>query len=137
MGRPYDRVGPPIVLFHDGFGQFLEDFTNRNLDINYQMYIDSQKFMATASQFFSDESSRNFAMERELARIVDEPLALLSYGNNNRADGVWSTSIHDQMAYRFIMEVKNELGGTQAEPTLQASLYYFGYWSQMQVCGIQ
>ncbi|CAB4485787.1 unnamed protein product [Rhizophagus irregularis] len=26
MGRPIDQTGPPIVLFHDDFGQFINDF---------------------------------------------------------------------------------------------------------------
>ncbi|CAG8622962.1 11397_t:CDS:2 [Ambispora leptoticha] len=63
--------------------------------------------LATKSQFSNDESSRKLAMERELARIVDEPLTPFLYGNNNRADGIWLTTIHDQMAYRLIWEKKS------------------------------
>lgn len=94
--------------------------------------------MSTASQFYSDESSRNSAMERELARIVGEPLVSCTYGKNNKnaSDGVWLTTNQDQLAYRLIYEGKGELCASKSEPTLQASLYYHGYWSQNKVCSI-
>ncbi|RHZ59667.1 hypothetical protein Glove_362g72 [Diversispora epigaea] len=132
MGRPFDRIGPPIVLFHNCFGQFLKDISDDNLSIDCEMYFDAQKLMATASQFFTNELSRNLAMEREFAKIIGEPFKPFIYGNDNRADGTLSTNIQDQIAYRLILEVKKELGGTKAEPTLQAGLYYLGYWSEEQ-----
>ncbi|CAG8655701.1 14894_t:CDS:2 [Funneliformis caledonium] len=82
--------------------------------------------MATVSQFFSDENACNLAMKMELASIFEEPLLPMTYG-----DGVLVTANGVQICYRLIFEGTKELCATNAEPTLQASLYYHGYWSQI------
>ncbi|RIA94124.1 hypothetical protein C1645_667433, partial [Glomus cerebriforme] len=132
-GRPINKVGPPIVLFHDDFGQFINDFANQNLDIQYDVFSIAQKLMATASQFFNNEDDRNEAMTVELGNLFSEPLIPITYGSGKdkkSGDGVLITTNEAQICYRF--EGKKELCASNAEPTLQASLYYHGYWSQIK-----
>jgi len=61
----------------------------------------------------------------------------MTYGsdkNKKSSDGVLVTTNKAQICYRLIFEGKKELCSTNAEPTLQASLYYHSYWSQIDVC---
>ena len=53
------------------------------------------------------------------------------YGKGDSAcDGNLMTDVGNQVAYRMILEAKNEIGKGGYDPTIQMSLYYHNYWSQ-------
>jgi hypothetical protein len=133
-GRPYDQNGPPIVLFHNVFGQFLANYANAALPLPNDLYKKTQDLLARAANFYPNEESRNNAMAEALGEIFGEPMLPISYSQRKSCDGAWITMNQNQIAYRVIFEGKKEICQNQAEPTLQGCMYYHGYWSQNNVC---
>lgn len=134
MGRPFEYTGPPIVLYHNVFDQFLQDSTNQNLVITAACYRETETFLFEASEFYKGEPERRVVTVGRLSKLIDEHVDQLQYGNGCAADGALASRVGDSIAYQMMWELKNEMISGNSEPVLQASLYYHGYWSQNDVC---
>ena len=135
-GRPFERTGPPIVLYSDVLGQFLEDLVDQTIVIPGSHYKWTEKFLWAASEFYHNEAQRREVLVDGLAELFGH-VEMIQYGAGQykpAADGTLTTTIGKDIAYRMILEIKNEMCAGMSEPTIQGSLYYHGYWSQNDVC---
>lgn len=133
-GRPHEQTGPPVVLFHPVFGEFLRDMNDRNLAIPDRIYHQVEDLFLTAADFYDDESAHRTSIKEALGMIWGH-IGSASYGKHRySSDGVLLTDVHSSVAYRMILELENEVGAGSTDPTLRLALNYHGYWSQEDVC---
>ncbi|KAF9103421.1 hypothetical protein BGX27_010595 [Mortierella sp. AM989] len=126
-GRPFEKAGPPIALFHTVFGAFLRD---KSSYIGREDQID-RGFSLEVSQLYNTEHQRLTAIKPTLGNILGDILdAPLFTVGEARSDGVLVTSVGSERAFRMILEGKNEIGTGGSDPTIQIAQYYRTFWSQ-------
>jgi hypothetical protein len=135
-GRPFENTGPPITLYNIVFSQFLEDFSNANLQIpsDFLLWIENLIYAATDS--YADEE-RDQKMRSMFSNKLGT-VSLIEYGEGRmkcKSDGMFTsiTSIDLATAYLGIFERKNEIGAGGSDPTIQGAIYFRDYWSQSNV----
>jgi len=107
---------------------------NQNLPIRSEIYKLAEDFLWNSADFYTDEATRLEAIEEPLEKIWGH-FGESTFGKNYAAsNGVLVTDVGNQVAYRMILECKNEIGTGGSDPTLQMSISYRGYWSQGDVC---
>jgi len=78
-GRPFENSGPPITLYNDVFGKFLDDFNNVNLEIPSNFLQWTERLIVAATDSYGDEDERN----KKIRRIFSEELGnmlIVEYG---------------------------------------------------------
>ena len=133
--RPPSREpGLPLTLLHPVFGEFVDDA--KTIAPTRNDYTAAHSLKQAMCDFYKDEAERR----QEICRILQtygidiRPGAI--GGSEYKTDGHVATLTHP----KFILEIKNEIGSTGAEPSLQALLYYrvfcdqFGLWDDDSTC---
>ncbi|CAG8548299.1 7119_t:CDS:2 [Paraglomus occultum] len=129
-GRPFEQTGPPVVLFHPVFGEFIRDMDDQSLVIPDKTYQLTEDFLWASAEFYDDEDARKTTIKKILGKIWGH-IGSANFGKRDcSSDGVLITNINESVAYRMILEFKNEVGTGGTDPTLQTALYYRGYRSQ-------
>ncbi|RUP45820.1 hypothetical protein BC936DRAFT_147696 [Jimgerdemannia flammicorona] len=128
--RLFEYTGPLIVLYHEVFGQFLTNSTNQNMTISADHYKKTEAFLIAASEFYQGEPQYREVAVSQLLKLIGDHMDQLQYG-----DGcVLSSRVDDTITYQMIWKLKNELNLDSSKPVIQACLYYYGYWSQNDIC---
>jgi len=119
--RPPDADATiPVTLYHPVFRQFVDDCqTHQPIDKDNKLV---RELTATMSEFFPDEDARAAEL-RDILKAngihVTTPI-ISSKGRTFRTDG----AIESNSRLTVIIELKEEIGSTGAEPYAQAILYY-------------
>ncbi|KAG8900890.1 hypothetical protein FRB99_005679 [Tulasnella sp. 403] len=119
-GRPYSNSGYPVSLYHPVFSDFLKDIHDLNFVPKPDLLQTARELVIAAADYYPVEASIPvFKLE---ARAIGRQKAV-------KADGVVDTTRPEGEAFRLIMEVKNEIGSGESDPTIQGALSYSRYWS--------
>ncbi|KAF9644456.1 hypothetical protein BDM02DRAFT_947327 [Thelephora ganbajun] len=121
-GRPSDRFGPPMALFSEPLAflkhdlEHLESFTPDHMTLNSAFEL-----VATATDFFDDESKREAALKPILRGLFAGQNEWQKPTTDGAAkpDGVW---LEGSFAY-LIVELRNE-PGLEGDPFLQGLAVY-------------
>ena len=103
---------------------------NHDTPIDKDIYKSVTEFICKCASFYKTESLRLHAIESPLVDIWGHFSALKVGIGDSACDGNLVTNVDGQVAYRMILEAKNEIGLGGCDPTIQMSLYYRNYWSQ-------
>ncbi|CAJ0625788.1 13376_t:CDS:2 [Entrophospora sp. SA101] len=105
--RPFESTGPSIFLYNEVFGLFLQDF--KDVSIPNDFYKWTKELLWIAASGYKDEKTRQgIMMEKfqELWGVVHKE----QNPDNSASDGVLTISVKNQLAYKAIFEIKNEVG---------------------------
>ncbi|CAE6465106.1 unnamed protein product [Rhizoctonia solani] len=127
-GRPADKEGPPIILFHPVFGRFLTQLRSTD-PIDPQVYRHTVDHFIVSQDLYEHETKHPEARDEvtctSLRDLLGDTLSKVT-ANGVQADG----TITGWDATRIIiMEMKNEIGTGGSDPSIQAAQSYLRYWS--------
>ncbi|KAG8900464.1 hypothetical protein FRB99_006033 [Tulasnella sp. 403] len=138
-GRPYGNSGYPVSLYHPVFSDFLKDIHDPNFVPKPDLLQIAKELVSAAADYYSVEDARLAKVTPILgkARI---PVSKVEASANVRqkavkADRVVDTTRAEGKAFRLIVEVKNEIGSDQSDPSIQGALSYSHYWSSPEPFG--
>ncbi|KAG8743605.1 hypothetical protein FRC10_011668 [Ceratobasidium sp. 414] len=131
-GRPRLKTGLPVELYHRIFGDFtrstqcLKTLESPDLRIVEDLLLDAQAL-------YTVEGDRRAEMYKHLERILEVPITQQSI-KKCTADCVtqsyYSGSMKRSKGYCAIVEVRNEIGTGDCDPSIQGAESYGHYWSQ-------
>ncbi|KAG9084343.1 hypothetical protein FRC06_004116, partial [Ceratobasidium sp. 370] len=128
-GRPQERVGLPVQLFHPVFDTFTKTMESTNL-LPPSKYVHTEELLHASQDIYREDGREGALMSHliiALASTIDnEPVP------NCNAAGVvkFVDTATASNAYCAIIEVKNEIGTGECDPTIQAAESFAIYWSQ-------
>ncbi|CAG8477000.1 6672_t:CDS:2, partial [Ambispora gerdemannii] len=133
LGRPASRIGPPVVLYHKVFGEFVQNFENEELAITSDVAKNTMGVIGAAQEIYNVENDRVNAMNSSFQDIFG-PLSTINNADKTEVDAALQTVAGglNQEAALAILEYKNEIGTGSNDPTIQGSVVYARYWSQNQ-----
>jgi hypothetical protein len=134
IGRPANRIGPPVVLYHPVFGEFVRDFENESMQISDNVAKVTMEVIDAAQEFYDSENDRVKAMNRPLSKIFGAMPRILN-ADNSEIDAIVSMQPDglNQEAALAVIEYKNEVGTGSSDPTIQGDIVFGRYWSQDEV----
>jgi hypothetical protein len=76
--NPAETRAPPIQIYHPDFGQFRDDFTNKDLEVPAELVQATASFMCEAyGIYYTNEGTRRSAIRPKLLNVL-----LRGYGKN-------------------------------------------------------
>ncbi|KAG9120965.1 hypothetical protein FRC07_003280, partial [Ceratobasidium sp. 392] len=131
-GRPAERNGLPIGLYHPVFDKFLSRLETTDLSSipsgTRTVFLDNLKKLLNASPaIYSKEigpNGRDIAIRGHLSTLLGFAMDSVDL-NGAKPDGVVSGS---NGAVYMMIEVKNEIGTGGSDPTIQGAISYVKHW---------
>lgn len=123
--RPLEREQDlPVILLDRVFATFIEE--SQTAVLTDEDYTTASNLRRTMCEFYKDKEVRAAVLRKELEKY-DIKLAAAKIGSSR-----CSTDGHIEINSRpvLILEVKNEIGTGNAEPSIQALCYYNLFFTQ-------
>ncbi|KAG8893296.1 hypothetical protein FRB99_002070, partial [Tulasnella sp. 403] len=135
-GRPYSNAGYPVSLYHPVFSDFLKDIHDPNFVPKPDLLQTARELVIAGADYYPVEGARLDKIT-PILRKARTPVAKVEAETSGRqkvakADGVVQTARPEGQTFRLIMEVKDEIGSDQSDPTIQGALSYSRYWSSFK-----
>ncbi|KAG8730159.1 hypothetical protein FRC10_003024 [Ceratobasidium sp. 414] len=134
-GRPRDKQGLPLGIYHPIFSQFTRNATSSSIPdskaLNHMEHL-----LIAAQDIYRVEIDRISEIRGKLDRLLGDRF-ISEEIPGCKAGGVIKASLDDthgyETAYTVIMEVKNEIGTGDSDPSVQGAESYARYWSNKRV----
>jgi hypothetical protein len=126
---------PPIQVYHQDFGHFLDDLTDKDLEVPTEVVRATSSFMGKASGIYKNEEMRRSAIRPKLLDVISVGMEKIVNLDSTSADGMVVTQalMIGEVAAIGIEEDKNEFGDGGSDPSTQAGLSYGRFWAQSNV----
>ncbi|CAE6428928.1 unnamed protein product [Rhizoctonia solani] len=121
-GRPRQHTGPPLVLYHPVFGNFLSNLQSSD-PLCPQFYEHIFGYLWDSQKVYEDEVENGQASDRDASGLEQLLGKLLKSGV--APDAVATAS---DGGYCLIVEMKNEIGTGGSDPSIQAAQSYSRVW---------
>ncbi|KAG8734821.1 hypothetical protein FRC10_011395, partial [Ceratobasidium sp. 414] len=136
-GRPQERVGLPVQLFHPVFDKFTKTLESAEV-LAPPKYAATEKLLNASPNIYRAEEHR----WRDLLPLMTTALAseiVTDIVPKCTANGVVTCVDVDTAlkGYCAIIEVKNEVGTGNCDPTIQAAESFAIYWSQEKMTSLR
>lgn len=126
-GRPLAMKGDPICLFHGIFTQFTQDLENTKMRIPTELIKKSNEYAEVACKLYALETDRQNAIKEILQDLIGRHLSSPStQGGTFKPD----EAVEVGNFWPVIIEIKNELGPSTSDASLQNAVGYTKYISQ-------
>lgn len=124
-GRPADRQGLPIELYHPVFDQFRAAANDVTTTITCGEYKSIAQLCNAAAVIYESEAAREEQLYAFLKEILGDDLPLTKQVTSKRssADQVLTLKLGTDIGYKAFLanfEVKNEIGSGGSDPVVQA-----------------
>ncbi|KAL5638886.1 hypothetical protein ACGC1H_003298 [Rhizoctonia solani] len=132
-GRPWDRTGKPIEIYHPAFRIFLDKLNQEDAPSGLD-YISTENLLRDSQATYEHEDKRGMALKTHLSIILGRDISSERV-SGCMADGVikWRAPNNALQAYYSVLELKNEIGGSKCDPSIQGAESYAKYWCQDEV----
>ncbi|KAG9103438.1 hypothetical protein FRC07_009991 [Ceratobasidium sp. 392] len=138
-GRPREKQGLPLEIYHPVFHAFAAYTRNATIPSSSDLYS-MELLLSCAQNTYKDKDKRISAIKNHLESLLDHVLTIED-ANWCKADGVIKTkslaAMEGRKAYALIMEVKNKIGTSDADPSIPGAESYAHYWSNITLDGIR
>ncbi|KDR69875.1 hypothetical protein GALMADRAFT_255724 [Galerina marginata CBS 339.88] len=130
--NPAETRAPPIQLYHPAFGHFLDESTNKDLQVPLNVVRATARFMGDASGIFKDEAMRRSTIRPKLLAVLSMGMEKSTNLDSTSANGMVITRalMMGEVAAIGIEEDKNKFGDGGSDPSTQAGFSYGRYWAQ-------
>lgn len=133
-GRPFAASGPPITIYEPIFSDFRAMSKGETpISVSQEDYKSVKDFLVASSQIYLTEMDRQTAINKPLTKILDKVIdtTILEDGTSN--GGVITHSFGANACLLLIREVKNEIGSSSGDPSVQVGFSYTRWWASTQV----
>ncbi|CAE6357201.1 unnamed protein product [Rhizoctonia solani] len=129
-GRPWDRTGKPIEIYHPAFRIFLDTLNQEDTPSGLD-YISTENLLRDSQATYDHEDKRGIALKTHLSIILGRDISSGKV-SGCMADGVikWRAPNNALQAYYSVLELKDEIGGSTCDPSIQGAESYAMYWCQ-------
>jgi hypothetical protein len=128
--RPPECFGPPVQIYHSVFGQFLRDYRNEDLDIGKEHYQWTLEFINEMAKIYPLEADRSYAFKNKIRELFQNDLRVVQLEDNSSNDGVLECNVFTKSVLCLLVELKNEIGTGNCDPTVQAGASFAKYYTQ-------
>ncbi|CAG8736679.1 19594_t:CDS:2, partial [Racocetra persica] len=98
---PPECVGPPVQIYHDVF-----------------------------TEIYYSEHKRSIVFKEKIHKLFGKELRMISLEDDFKNDGILESNVFSKSVLRFLVEIKNEIGTSSCDPTIQASASFAKYYTQ-------
>ncbi|KAF8599125.1 hypothetical protein BDV93DRAFT_609465, partial [Ceratobasidium sp. AG-I] len=131
-GRPFEKTGPLVQLYHDVFHRFTEGI-NSNEVLPASAYANTGTFLYNTQNLYLTEESRMTTLLSDFLSFFN-----LEFTPENvvkcRGGVLKAMTIGSgPEAYCAVLELENEMGAGDSDPSVQAAHSYAIYWSQKKM----
>ncbi|CUA71256.1 hypothetical protein RSOLAG22IIIB_09424 [Rhizoctonia solani] len=132
-GRPWDRTGKPIEIYHSAFRVFLDNLNQEDIASELD-YTSTENLLWDSQAIYKDKGKRGIAITTQLSTLLRRDISYERV-SGCQADGVikWRALNNGLQAYYSILDIKNEIGDATCDPSIQGAQSYAKYWSQDEV----
>lgn len=135
-GRP--DGGPPIAIYHEVFGRFQDSLSDDSSIPSPDIYRLVHMLFAFSAQIYDDDDARYKAVMPILSKLLQSPFQKFVHKDKAAADGsVVVTFCFGDVKIGCglcIVELKNEIGTGDGDPSLQAGFTCRKAWIEESVC---
>jgi len=125
-GRPFERHGEPVELYHPVFNEFQDAIKNTEpFHADAETYIAVRNFLSACYRKLRDEGKRIEAIKESMRPLLGQELFTV-VDNKVESDGVIKQSCGRSTAYLLILEVNVDTD--TSDPYNRGSLAYRKYW---------
>jgi hypothetical protein len=133
-GRPQPAAGLPIGLFHPVFDRFRELVDSTKFDATREQLSSTLSLIQASQDLYAlegGEKGRTTAILPLLNSILDCSISATDIPRNDcKSDGTVQTR---NGAYVLVVEVKNEIGTGETDPSVRGAIAYAKYWGQVSL----
>ncbi|KAF8749318.1 hypothetical protein RHS01_10151 [Rhizoctonia solani] len=131
-GRPHTHTGPPIILYHPVFGNFLTNLKSSN-QLSPKFY-DSifEYFWASQRIYHAEAGSRASNRDENTRTILEDLLGKLWRATEDGPNPDAVATGSNGGACLFI-EMKDEIGTGGGDPSIQTAYSYSRFWRNSQL----
>ncbi|KAG8946281.1 hypothetical protein FRC04_011911 [Tulasnella sp. 424] len=138
IGRPFDKTGPPVSIYHSVFSAFQANIQNPQFKPKPNDVVAAFDLIQAASRVYPSEDDRLKQMKPLLSDLLSHLIGGLAAGDKIRPDGVVMLHI-DQVGDipLLVMEAKNEIGTVGSDPDIQGSFAFRKLWAENALSGVR
>ncbi|CAG8465407.1 17650_t:CDS:2 [Dentiscutata erythropus] len=130
IGRPSGCIGIPLMLYNYAFTCFKTDFNNDNLPIDKDHYQWTLNCINTMSNFYSIEKFRKREFHERMRELFNKDIMITVLDDESSNDGALYLDVHSFTILYLNIEIKNEIGTGNCDPTTQAAAFYAKFYAQ-------
>jgi hypothetical protein len=121
-GRPIEKHGLPVHLFHPAFTRFQETFSDRNVVLNADDCAKAHTYLDVSAELYDWEPLRRKAILSSLGEAI-------GFDFFNDSDGCIVTPTADNHnAVAAFYELNNEVGTGGSDPAIRGALSFRKKW---------
>jgi serine/threonine protein kinase len=132
IGRPYNCVGIPLVLYNSIFSDFKRDYENEELTMNKEHYQWTFKMIKLMADFYANENCRQQKFHKRIRKLLGKDVNVVQLDDKTSNDGVLTLDFHSFTVLLGLTEIKNEIGTGKCDPTTQAAVSYAKFYTQQK-----
>lgn len=135
-GRPFDARGPPVTLFEEVFSTFQRAMSGerQELEISSEYHQHVITFLLNSSKMYPTELGREQALKLTLRELLGLDIYQEALPDRTQSDGVCTIDAKPGCrALLLLLELKNEIGKGDCDPSVQASFSFSRWWSRDMV----
>ncbi|QRV90209.1 WaaY domain-containing protein [Ceratobasidium sp. AG-Ba] len=123
-GRPFEKTGMPIGLYHPIFDAFTSRARESTNSIPGDFYDKMDQLLISSQEMYEKENGRQHELDGILQDILGHKLHKVKFPGV-QPDGV----IHmgEGGTVMLVMDIKNEIGSGNSDPTIQGAMSYAKY----------
>src|SRR5882762_5942271 len=133
-GRPLEKHGLPVHLFHRAFSHFQHTLTDFSLSLTTDDYRNAHEYISVSAALYASKQRWQEAIVAPLMRAICFDLVSFKSEGGAMPDG--SIMMHTPgkiLAPGGLFELKNEIGTGNADPAIQGPLSYRKVWVSDEV----
>ncbi|CAG8680822.1 2680_t:CDS:1, partial [Paraglomus brasilianum] len=124
--------GPSVVLYQDVFSQFLNDLNDQTLKVTAEDYKWTRELLSLMATSYSNETDRWKAFNEHFSELISYTIE--TSNTDGTINGIICTiPVFGKYGARIILEMQNEIGEGNNDPTIQAAVEYAKFWADEPV----
>ncbi|CAB4431468.1 unnamed protein product [Rhizophagus irregularis] len=127
IGRPYDCVSTPLVLYNSVFSDFKRDYNTENLPMNKEHYRWTLETIELMADFYMDENSCQKVFHEQLRILFGQEVTEDQLEDKSSNDGVLNFCTRNLLY--LLIGIKNEIDAGY-DPVIWAADSYAKYYTQ-------
>jgi hypothetical protein len=134
-GRPHPCLGPPIIIYDRQFSKFRDMNEEQSpLEMSSSDYDMVKQFITTSSAIYDNEELRREALVELLEHLLGKAINSQKSNDGTNSDSMVTIDPKiGQLALLLLLELRNEIGTGNCDPSIQSALSYTRWWSQRKV----
>ncbi|QRW17485.1 Tyrosine kinase specific for activated [Rhizoctonia solani] len=131
-GRPHTHTGPPIVLYHPVFGNFLTNLKSSN-QLSPKFHDSIFEYFWASQRIYHAEAGSRASNQDENTRTILEDLLGKLWRVTEDGPNPDAVTIGSNGGACLFIEMKDEIGTGGSDPSIQTAYSYSRFWRNSQL----